>query len=128
MRRHIAIAIALTITAVGFRLFLVLNLPNDDDDDGRFYAQIARNLIDHRGYSDDEEEPYMPTYVRVPGYPLFLAGVYYVFGSDNNTGVRIIQASLDTTTCWLVALLALSWVPVDWEREKRRRVMLIALA
>lgn len=74
MRRHVAAAIALTIAALGFRLFLALRLPNDEDDDGRFYAQIARNLLDHRGYSGEEEEPYAPTYVRTPGYPLFLAG------------------------------------------------------
>ena len=128
MRRHAAIAIALTIAALGFRLFLVLHLPNDDDDDGHFYAQIARNLLDHRGYSGEEEEPYVPTYVRVPGYPLFLAGVYSVFGRDNNTAVRIIQSSLDTATCWLVALLALAWVPIKWKPWKRRRAMLIALA
>lgn len=128
MRKHVAVAIVLTIAALGFRLFLAFRLPNDDDDDGRFYAQIARNLLDHRGYSGEEEEPYVPTYVRVPGYPLFLAGVYSVFGRDNNTAVRLIQTSLDTATCWLVALLAVAWSPVAWELEKRRRAMLIALA
>jgi hypothetical protein len=128
MKRHLAIGIAITIAALGFRLFLVLRLPNDDDDDGRFYAQIARNLLDHRGYSGEEEEPYVPTYVRVPGYPVFLAGVYSVFGRDNNSAVRFIQISLDVMTCWLAALLAVVWAPIAWEREKRRRAMLIALA
>ena len=128
MKRHLAIGIALTIAAAGFRLFLALRLPNDDDDDGRFYAQIARNLLDHRGYSGEEEEPYVPTYVRVPGYPVFLAGVYSVFGRDNNTAVRFIQILLDLVTCWLAALLAVAWAPVAWELEKRRRAMLIALA
>jgi hypothetical protein len=116
------------MAALGLRLFLVFQLPNDDDDDGHFYSQIARNLLDHRGYSGEEEEPYVPTYVRVPGYPLFLAGVYAFFGRDNNTAVRIIQSILDTATCWLVALLALVWAPVKWEREKRCRAGLIALA
>ncbi len=128
MKRHLAIGVALTIAAAGFRLFLAWRLPNDDDDDGRFYAQIARNLLDHRGYSGEEEEPYVPTYVRVPGYPVFLAGVYSVFGRDNNTAVRFIQISLDIVTCWLVALLAVAWTPIAWELEKRRRAMLIALA
>ena len=128
MKRHVAIAVALTIGALGFRLFLASRLPNDDDDDGRFYAQIADNLLDHHGYSGEQEEPYVPTYVRVPGYPLFLAAVYSLFGRENNTAVRVIQASLDVATCWLVALLALAWAPAAWSREKRRRAMLIALA
>lgn len=128
MRRHVSIALALTIAALGFRFFLALRLPNDDDDDGRFYAQIARNVLDHRGYSGEEEEPFVPTYVRVPGYPLFLAGVYSLFGRDNNTAVRVIQAALDVAACWLAALLAVAWAPVEWPREKRRRAMLITLA
>lgn len=128
MRRWLLVAAMSTTVALGFRLFLALHLPNDDDDDGRFYSQIARNLIDSRGYSGESEEPFVPTYVRVPGYPLFLAGVYSIFGRTNDTAVRIIQALLDTLTCWLVALLAVAWVPSNYSREKRRRVMLIALA
>src|SRR6185369_6175890 len=128
MKRWVLVAAILTTVALGFRLFLALHLPNDDDDDGRFYSQIARNLIDHRGYSGEDEEPFVPTYVRVPGYPVFIAGVYWIFGRNNDTAVRIIQVVLDTLTCWLVALLAVAWVPSNYSREKRRRVMLIALA
>lgn len=125
--RYITIAVVLTIGAFGFRLYLSFHLPPDDDDDGRFYAQIARNLLDHRGYSGEEEEPFVPTYVRTPGYPLILAGAYYAFGLGNDRAVRIIQATADTATCWLIALLALAWSPARWNGEKRRRAMLIAL-
>ena len=126
MKRPVAIAVLLTLGALGFRLFLALRFPNDDDDDGRFYAQIARNLLEHRGYSGEEEEPYVPTYVRVPGYPLFLAGVYTVFGVDNNRAVRVVQATLSTASCWLIALLAYAWSPAEWQFRRRRRAMLIA--
>src|SRR5215470_15728742 len=128
LRRKTVIAAAITSLALGFRLFLALHLPDDDDDDGKFYAQIARNLLDHRGYSGEEEEPYVPTYVRVPGYPLFLAGIFRGFGRDNQTAVRVVQAIVDTITCWVVALLAFAWTPLEWELEKRRRALLIALA
>ena len=128
MRRYITIAVVLTLSALGFRLYLAFHLPPDDDDDGKFYAQIARNLLDHRGYSGEEEEPFVPTYVRTPGYPLFLAGVYYAFGQGNDQAVRVIQATADTATCWLIALLALAWSPAEWSLKRRRRAMLIALA
>ena len=127
-RKKLVVAIAITIAALGFRLFLALRLPNDDDDDGKFYGLIAQNLLDHHGYSGEEEEPYVPTFVRVPGYPLFLAGISRLFGRDNQTAVRIVQAIVDTVTCWMVALLAFAWTPTEWELEKRRRAMLIALA
>lgn len=125
--RYITIAIVLTLGAFGFRLYLSFHLPPDDDDDGKFYSQIARNLLDHRGYSGEEEEPFVPTYVRTPGYPLILAGAYSLFGQGNDRAVRVIQATADTATCWLIALLALAWAPAQWNPEKRRRAMLIAL-
>jgi hypothetical protein len=128
MRKQIGIALLLTIAALSFRLFLALHLPSDDDDDGRYYALIARNVLNHDAYSGEEEEPFLPTLVRTPGYPLFLAGVYQVFGQDNNRAVRIIQAAMDTATCWLVGLLALYWSPVDWKQERCRRAMLAAFA
>jgi hypothetical protein len=127
MKRDVAAIVLLIILALGFRLFLISRLPNNDDDDGRFYSLIARNLLDHHSYSGQDEEPYLPTYVRVPGYPLVLAGVYRVFGRDNQRVIRIIQAAVDTLTCWLIAVLAFVWAPREWQLEKRRRAMLIAL-
>jgi len=127
MKRYIAIAVFLTLAGFGFRLFLALRLPNDEPDDGRLYARLAMNVLVHRSYSIDTEEPYSPTYIRVPGYPLFLAGVYSVFGHDNNRAVRVIQAVLDTATCWLIAWLAIAWAPLAWSGRKRRLLILIAL-
>src|SRR5262252_1512734 len=128
MTKFVAIAVILTAAALGFRLYLALKLPNDDPDDGRVYARIADNVLDHDTYSTATDEPYKPTLIRVPGYPLFLAGVYKIFGHDNNRAVRVIQAVLSAATCWLVALLAFSWTPAGWDGAKRRRVLLIALA
>src|SRR6266567_1378919 len=78
MKRYIALAVFLTIAGLGFRLFLALHLPTDEPDDGRLYARIAINLLEHHSYSTETEEPYSPTLIRVPGYPLFMAGVYAV--------------------------------------------------
>ena len=118
----------LTTGALGFRLLLALRFPTDQPDDGRAYAALARNVIQHGSYSVEVEEPFTPTYIRVPGYPVFLAGVYRIFGIDNNRAVRVIQAVLDTMTCWVIAFLALAWAPADWQPDRRRRVLLIALA
>src|SRR5581483_7543402 len=127
-KKHLAMAVLLTFIALGFRLFIALRLPTDEPDDGRLYARIANNVLDHHVYTIATEEPFEPTYIRLPGYPLFLAAVYKIFGRDNNTAVRVIQAVVDTMTCWLVAWLALAWTPAAWALEKRRRALLIALA
>jgi hypothetical protein len=128
MKKYIVIALVLTFAALGFRLSLALRYPNGEPDDGRVYAQIARNVLNHESYSADAEEPHPPTLIRVPGYPLFIAGVYKLFGQDNNRAVRAIQALIDTATCWVIALLAFAWSPAEWSREKRRHAILIALA
>ncbi len=127
MKRYIAAAVLLTIIGLGFRLFIALHWPSDEPDDGRLYARIAINILEHRSYSIETEEPYPPTFIRVPGYPLLLAGIYSLFGHENNRAVRVVQAVLDTITCWLIALLALAWSP-HRTYKVRRRLLLIALA
>lgn len=117
----------LLLVALGFRLFVALRLPNDEPDDGRVYSQIARNVLEQHVYSHDTQQPYAPSIIRLPGYPLFLAGVYRVFGHGNNTAVRVVQAGLDTLTCVLIALVAFEWA-VDDERKHRAAIVAFALA
>jgi hypothetical protein len=128
MKKFIAAAVLLTIAGLGFRLFIALCLPTDEPDDGRGYALFATNILDHRSFSNETEEPYTPSFRRMPGYPLFIAGIYSLFGHDNNRAVRVVQAVLDTITCWLIALLAVAWAPAGWEQKKRRRLLIVALA
>jgi hypothetical protein len=116
----------LLLVALGFRLFIALRLPNDEPDDGRVYAQIAVNVLEQHVYSHESQAPYVPSLIRLPGYPLFLAGVYKVFGHGNNAAVRVVQAVIDTLTCVLIALVAFEWS--DEERKHRAAVIAFALA
>src|SRR3982750_2075301 len=117
----------LVVVALGFRLFIALRLPNDEPDDGRVYSQIARNMLEQHVYSHESQAPYVPSIIRLPGYPLFLAGVYAVFGHGNNTAVRMVQAGIDTATCVLMALVAFEW-SIDDERKHRAAIIAFALA
>src|SRR5256714_3325021 len=107
---------ALIVVAAGFRVAVAHWLPNDSADDGLGYAQIARNVLEQHVYSHATEAPFSPSYVRLPGYPLFLATIYSVFGHTNNSAVRIVQALIDAGTCALVA-----WLAFLWQRDQRRR-------
>ena len=117
----------LLLVALGFRLFIALRLPNDEPGDGRVYSQIARNILSSHIYSHEPQPPYVPSIIRLPGYPLFLAAVYALFGHDNNTAVRVVQAVIDTLTCVLIALVALEW-SIDEERKHRAAIVAFALA
>jgi 4-amino-4-deoxy-L-arabinose transferase-like glycosyltransferase len=121
-RKTWLVVLGLLLLALVFRIAIAHFLPNDDPDDGRVYAQLARNVLEQHVYSLDTEPPYQPTLIRLPGYPLFLAGIYSLFGHTNNSAVRIVQALLDTGTCVLVALLAFYWEP----DERRKRATAIA--
>ena len=123
-KRRFALICALILIAFSFRLFIALRLPNDEPDDGRVYSLIARNVLEQHVYSHDSQPPYAPSLIRLPGYPLFLAGVYKIFGVGNNTAVRVAQAVIDTATCVLIALVAFEWTI---EEERKRRAALIAL-
>ncbi len=127
MRRSRLIACGLVGLALAFRLALALGMPNDEPDDGLVYSLLAHNVNVHHIYSNDEEEPYSSTYVRVPGYPFFLAAIYQVAGDRNNTAVRVLQALIDTFTCVVVAAIALVWSPRRWPPGRRRRAGLMAL-
>src|ERR1051325_7573808 len=113
---------ALLILAASFRISVAHWLPNDTPDDGRIYAQMARNMLEQHVYSHDPQPPFNPSLIRLPGYPLFLASIYSVLGHQNNGAVRVIQALIDTGTCALIALLAFYWQP----DEKKKRVTALA--
>src|SRR5713101_4191271 len=119
--------LGLLTVAASFRIFVVHRWPNDEPDDGKVYAQIARNIVEQHSYSDAKEPPYDPTLTRLPGYPLFLAATYKVFGHGNNGAVRIVQALIDTATCGLIALLAFYWEP-DEDRKRSAAIAALALA
>lgn len=88
-RNGLLVYALLLAVAFSFRVAVARLLPNDAPDDGRLYAQIARNVLERSVYSHESEPPYAPTLIRLPGYPLFLAGIYSIFGQGDNTAVRL---------------------------------------
>src|SRR6185436_14124152 len=114
--------LSLLVLAAAFRVAVAHWLPNDAPDDGRIYSQIARNVLEQHVYSHETAAPFAPSLIRLPGYPLFLASIYSVFGHTNNGAVRVLQALIDTATCALIALLAFYWQP----NESRRHASALA--
>ncbi len=126
-RKQWALVLSLLIFAALFRIAVAHWLPNDTPGDGVVYAQMARNVLEQHVYSLDAQPPYNPSFVRLPGYPLFLAAIYSIFGHTNNGAVRIVQALIDTGTCALIALLAFLWQP-DQRKKQVSAIAALALA
>jgi hypothetical protein len=72
--------------------------------DALIYGGIAKNLILHGSYSLTLPggESY-PTLIRLPGYPLFLALCFRLFGMENYFSAVSIQVAMDLVACLLLA-------------------------
>ena len=127
VKKGVLVFVILLLAALVLRVCIARFLPNDDLYDGKVYAQMARNLLEVRVYSHETAAPYAPSIIRLPGYPLFLASIYFVFGHGDNAAVRIVQALVDTATCALVALLAFYWEP-DSSRKRAAAIGALILA
>jgi hypothetical protein len=86
------------------------------------YIQFARTLADNHVYGFWLNGQLIPTDLRMPGYPAFLAGVGMLFGRSVRA-IELSQAALDVLTCILTATLAATLAPsaVRW------RVWVVAL-
>jgi 4-amino-4-deoxy-L-arabinose transferase-like glycosyltransferase len=88
------------LAGAALRLLFILRYP-EFDSDSDVYGTIARNLLLHHAYALDG--PFRPTLIRLPGYPLFLAAIFSVFGIDNYAPVRPFQMAVDLASCLLIA-------------------------
>src|SRR3989344_4084891 len=62
----------------GWTLFPYLN-GNDTIE----YLAIAKNLAINGEFSKSLLAPFIPNFFRLPGYPFWLALIYFIFGSFN---------------------------------------------
>lgn len=72
--------------------------------DEQHYRAIAVNLVRDGQYAMTSGQL---TSIRPPLYPTMVAGVYRLFGLENNTAVRLVQTGIGLTTVLLVYRLAL---------------------
>jgi hypothetical protein len=112
----LAIVVGLTL-----RLLFVFRVPALTDDSNT-YLQLARNWADHHMYGLWLNGQLVPTDLRMPGYPAFLAGVAMVF-RRSVLAIVLSQAALDLGACFLTATLGVALAPA----AARRRVAIAAL-
>lgn len=103
-RRPFFFSLAIWMSAFIFRLILLVwsspEIPVDGDAPS--YLAIARSIAEGTGYSKNGVDP---TAIRMPLYPLFLAGIFSIHGAGIWT-VKFVQIILDSLTCLMVYFLA----------------------
>jgi hypothetical protein len=118
MRIHAAAA---ALAGLALRLGFVTWFPTTAGDTAA-YLGLARNLLDAHTYGLEVAGRLVPVDIRPPGYPLFVAAVYAIFGRSD-TALLVAQAVLDLAGCFLIAALAARLAP----ERSRRRVWLAGL-
>jgi 4-amino-4-deoxy-L-arabinose transferase-like glycosyltransferase len=94
------------IAGLALRLWYIARAPRIDGDT-LIYGNIAKNWMQHGIYGfATTAKGLQPTLIRLPGYPLFLAACFRVFGVDHYVAVMCVQCLLDLFTCLLIAALA----------------------
>jgi 4-amino-4-deoxy-L-arabinose transferase-like glycosyltransferase len=86
--------------------------------DALMYGELAHNMFAHHVFGFSQGILH-PTLIRLPGYPLFLAACFAVFGNANYLAVMWVQMAIDLASCTLLGVLA--------GRLRGRRAGLIAV-
>src|SRR5271163_4758804 len=96
---------------LALRLFFIWRFPFHSGDT-KFYEELARNWLYHGVYGLYIRGELTAVDMRVPGYPAFLAAIYFALGRSARV-VMVAQALVDLGTCVLAALIAARLAPVS---------------
>jgi 4-amino-4-deoxy-L-arabinose transferase-like glycosyltransferase len=98
------------LSALIIKIFLVFTLPAEIRSDSLDYHRIAVNLVKFGEYSFETGKP---TANFSCGYPLYLAGVYKVFGTEQSA-VRLVNSFLEVITGIFFFLICLKFFDEKW--------------
>jgi hypothetical protein len=80
------------------------------EGDSLVYGEIAINWFWHGTFGLMRVHGIEPTLVRLPGYPLFLALSFFLFGVEHYTAVLFVQTGMDLVTCLLIGGFAARFI------------------
>ena len=112
------------LAGLALRLLLIWQFPFAAGDTP-YYEQLARNWLYHGIYGLSSNGHLYPSDVRMPGYPGFLALIYFLSGPGRNV-VFLTQALIDLATCLLAVFIA-ARLAVGASDPIRTRIIIAAL-
>src|SRR4029077_8926613 len=92
------------LAGLGLRLFFILHFPFYSGDTA-YYEELARNWLYHGIYGFYSHGQLLPSDLRVPGYPAFLAAIYF-FAGTGRQALMLAQTFLALATCGRAAAIA----------------------
>lgn len=105
VREHFRFFWIATLAALALRLLFLFRFPAITND-SMVYGDIAKNWLQHGVYGLSGPDEISPTYIRLPGYPAFLAAVFAIFGMEHYRAALVVQVFFDIGTCFLISDIA----------------------
>ncbi len=105
LRSHSRFFLLAGLSGLALRLVFLFFFPAITSD-SFIYGDIAKNWLQHGVYGISDGAAIIPTYIRLPGYPAFLAVVFSIFGMEHYRAVLAIQIFVDLASCLLIADMA----------------------
>jgi hypothetical protein len=112
------------LAGLALRLFFLWHFPFYSGDTA-YYEELARNWLYHGVYGFYSHGQLLPSDARAPGYPAFLAAIYFLAGTGRQA-VMLAQAFVDLATCVLAAGIA-SRLAANTSESARSRIAIAAL-
>ena len=106
VRRNLRFFLLSAAVALILRVVFIIYFPAVVND-SFVYGDIAKNWLQHGTYGLSGPVAISPTYMRLPGYPAFLALLFAIFGVEHYRAVLVVQMFIDVGTCFLCASIGL---------------------
>lgn len=124
-RTGILVAAAL-LSGLALRISMLAAV-SEVQGDSLVYGAIAKNLLLHGAYAYSLDNGALhTTLIRLPGYPLFLAMCFRLFGMENYAAAVYIQMGLDLLACVLLAEFARRIAPAALKRKAAMATLWLA--
>jgi hypothetical protein len=95
--------IAAVLGGLILRFWMLFAFPQVSGD-ALIYGNLAKSLLLHGQFAmTDASGVVHPTLIRLPGYPLFLAACFRLFGVEHYNAVIFTQIALELLSCLLLA-------------------------
>ncbi len=116
-RRLKAISIALAVASGTMMRLWMFKRYYQVGYDSLVYGGIAKHLLQQGGYLLTRSSgEILPTMIRLPGYPFFLAICFRLFGTENYASAVWVQIVLEMASCLLLADCARRIAPAALRR------------
>src|SRR5579859_7050120 len=112
LHRHLKFFLICSLPAIGLRLLFAVKFRLIAGD-SLVYGDIAKNWLQHGAYAISTADGLQPTYMRLPGYPAFLAILFKIFGMEHYGAATFVQVLIDLGTCFVVSALTLEIMRVQ---------------